>query len=393
MAKITALTADATVLDTDLCVTVEDPSGTPVTKKATWATIGVLFAARSETLTNKTISGASNTISNLAASAIASGTLVHERGGLEADVSAYSGWVKISGGATSAVAVASAVETWAVTPSGANLASALTSALPDTKGGTGLTALGAGVATWLGTPSGANLGSALTSALTAAKGGTGIDTSGTTGVPKIAAGTWSSFALGTGVETFLTTPSGANLASALTTALPDTKGGTGLTALGAGVATFLGTPSGANLASALTSALSVSKGGTGVTALTSFTSDITTTGVLTGGGFVNTSTSTSSSTGTINNFSLTAGVNFVRLTGAAPVITGITGGTHGRRVVFEASGGNAVFNNEDAGSTAANRIDTPLNTVTCYQGACLEFFYSGTTGRWVVMSGVAAPET
>jgi hypothetical protein len=37
----------------------------------------------------------------LSASAIASGTLLHERGGLEADVSAYSGLLKISGGATS----------------------------------------------------------------------------------------------------------------------------------------------------------------------------------------------------------------------------------------------------------------------------------------------------
>lgn len=38
---------------------------------------------------------------------IASGTLAHERGGLEADVSAYAGLVKISGGATSAVAAPS----------------------------------------------------------------------------------------------------------------------------------------------------------------------------------------------------------------------------------------------------------------------------------------------
>lgn len=46
--------------------------------------------------------------------------------------------------------------------------------------------------------------------------------------------------LATGIITFLTTPSGANLASALTTALPATKGGTGLTTLGTGVATALG---------------------------------------------------------------------------------------------------------------------------------------------------------
>lgn len=40
-----------------------------------------------------------------AATDITSGTLVHERGGLEADVSAYAGLVKISGGATSAATI------------------------------------------------------------------------------------------------------------------------------------------------------------------------------------------------------------------------------------------------------------------------------------------------
>jgi hypothetical protein len=65
--------------------------------------VEVATISGTQTLTNKTISGATNTISNLAASAIASGTLVHERGGLEADVSAYSGLVKITGGVTSAV--------------------------------------------------------------------------------------------------------------------------------------------------------------------------------------------------------------------------------------------------------------------------------------------------
>lgn len=68
-----------------------------------------------QTLTNKTLTSptlttpalgtpASGTLTNcsgLPASGIGSGTLVHERGGLEADVSAYSGLLKISGGATS----------------------------------------------------------------------------------------------------------------------------------------------------------------------------------------------------------------------------------------------------------------------------------------------------
>lgn len=47
-----------------------------------------------------------------------------------------------------------------------------------------------------------------------------------------------------GIATFLATPSGANLAAALTTALPATKGGTGLTSLGTGVATALGVNTG-----------------------------------------------------------------------------------------------------------------------------------------------------
>ena len=45
-----------------------------------------------------------------AASAITSGTLTHERGGLEADVSSYNGLVKIASGSTSAVTVTSAGE-------------------------------------------------------------------------------------------------------------------------------------------------------------------------------------------------------------------------------------------------------------------------------------------
>ena len=51
--------------------------------------------------------------------------------------------------------------------------------------------------------------------------------------------TWAGITPGANVGTFLATPSGANLAAALTSALPDSKGGTGLTALGVNVATQL----------------------------------------------------------------------------------------------------------------------------------------------------------
>lgn len=74
----------------------------------------------------------------------------------------------LTAGTASAVAVGgitglgTGVGTWLATPSGANLATALTTALPASKGGTGLTSLGTGVATWLGTPSSANLLAAIT---------------------------------------------------------------------------------------------------------------------------------------------------------------------------------------------------------------------------------------
>ena len=140
---------------------------------------------------------------------------------------------------------------------------------------TGVSGLGTGVATFLATPTSANF-------MTAVTGGKltrvfNDETEKLAATPDFAGqlafqrspgsllyangvetGDWqtpsvSQFSgLGTGVGIFLGTPSGENLATALTTALPATKGGTGLTSLGTGVATFLATPTSANLAAAIT---------------------------------------------------------------------------------------------------------------------------------------------
>jgi hypothetical protein len=179
-----------------------------------------------------------------------------------------------------------------VTPALGTPASGVATNLTGLPISTGVSGLGTGVATFLGTPSSANLISAVTDetgsgALVFANSPTlvtptlGTPASATltnaTGLP-VSTGI---SGLGTGVATFLATPSSANLRSALTdetgtgsavfatspalvtpdlgtpsaatltnaTGLPIS---TGVSGLGSGVATFLATPSSANLRSALT---------------------------------------------------------------------------------------------------------------------------------------------
>ena len=146
----------------------------------TFPTTGTLATlAGSETLTNKTINGSNNTVTNISLTAGVTGTLPIANGGTATatpslvqgtGVTITGTWPNQTINATGTGGTVTSVDvsggTTGLTTSGGPISTSGTITLAGTlavaNGGTGITSLGAGVATFLGTPSSANLASAVT---------------------------------------------------------------------------------------------------------------------------------------------------------------------------------------------------------------------------------------
>lgn len=381
-----------------------------ITRGGTGVTsIGGAFVGTTEaqTLTNKTIDGASNTITNVSLTTGVTGTL------------------PVANGGTGITSLGTGVATFLGTPSGANLASALTTALPASKGGTGLTALGTNVATWLGTPSSANLAAAITD-----ETGTGELVFSTTPTFKtsvrinnpantfaytltpaaIAANRTINLPLLTAADTMVTAAfsqtltnktiaAGSNTITGIANANIDAAAAIAYSKLNLATSIVNADISGSaaiaysklNLATSIvnadistSAAIAVSKlaAGTDTHVLTTVAGVPTWAAPTGGSSGVTFPRSNNTSTGTLNDVS-TSSVNFIKFTNATgPTVTGFANGSDGKAllVYFNAAG---TIAHESASSTAANRIAVGSGAnISVAAGTTITLVYDGDSSRW-----------
>ena len=155
-----------------------------------------------------------------------------------------------------------------------------------------------------------------------------------------------------------------------------------LSGLGTGVATWLATPSSANLAAAVT-------GETGTGALVFGTSPTIATPTLTGvsvlGGYRVGVATKNDAAATYNDVAITD-VGLIRMTTAGAVIwTGIAGGADGRVLLVTTTdaAGTLTINHEDAASLEANRCTfAGAANLLINPGVMALLIYDATTARW-----------
>jgi hypothetical protein len=221
---------------------------------------------------------------------------------------------------------------------------------------TGVSGLGTGIATWLGTPSSANLRSALT------------DETGTGAAVFATSPTLVTPALGT--------PSSATLTNA--TGLPIA---TGVSGLGTGIATWLATPSSANLAAALTD-----ETGSGAAV---FAASPSLSGLLNVAGARRDSTQSTPAqiTADQNDYNPSSVVcssssTLIINSDAARNITGIAGGVAGCDLFLFNNGSFGItLKDGSASSSAANRLDLGADFVLASKAAA-HLKYDGSASRW-----------
>lgn len=197
---------------------------------------------------------------------------------------------------------------------------------------------------------------------------------------------------GTGAAVFATSPTlvtpalGTPASGTMTncTGLPVT---TGISGLGSNVAAFLATPSSANLATAVTD----ETGSGALVFATSPTLVTPTLGVATASSLRGGEVTFNPASGNNNDIAI-GNVIEVALGGApgAPVtITGIAGGTGGRFImIWNVTGQTVTLSNDDANSTAANRIYCKAATnvaLNANRGGAL-LIYSSAVSRWIVVA-------